>query len=176
MKYLMKSGTLYDETGACPLARIRNGLVGPARRVLLPDDTVVVHTDVRAIDAAPEHRGDARCSEYVLLDRQDRIIASARPNYAEGENPDTAGWPIHRLPRVDHALVSLGDADFLLMMHNSQYYALRDGGGQELLRILHRGVCGGWTLEDEHGFTLEMLCGLYVFCRYIEQENEFLIV
>ena len=41
---------------------------------------------------------------------------------------------------------------------------------------MHRGIAGGWTLEDNCGFSPEMLCGIFIFCRYIEQENEFMIV
>ena len=35
---------------------------------------------------------------------------------------------------------------------------------------------GGWLFHDDHGFAPEVLCGIFAFCRYIEQENEFLIV
>ena len=65
---------------------------------------------------------------------------------------------------------------FLLTMNNSQNYSLWDDQHTEILRIMHKGLSGGWRIEDNHGFAFEVICGLFSFCRYIEQENEFLIV
>ena len=40
----------------------------------------------------------------------------------------------------------------------------------------HRGLIGGWTVEDDAGFTPEILCALFTFSRYLEHENEFVVV
>jgi len=61
-------------------------------------------------------------------------------------------------------------------MHNSQNYSMKDRSGYVILQIMHRGLMGGWLFHDDHGFAPEVLCGIFAFCRYIEQENEFLIV
>ncbi|MBC8576279.1 hypothetical protein H8717_07655 [Oscillospiraceae bacterium BX1] len=66
--------------------------------------------------------------------------------------------------------------EYLLTMHNSQNYSLTNNDNSEVLRIMHKGIVGGWTVEDHCGFAPEILCGIFAFCRYIEQENEFLIV
>lgn len=42
--------------------------------------------------------------------------------------------------------------------------------------IMRRGLCGGWLIDAFDDFSPEILCGIFVFCRYVEQENEFLIV
>lgn len=47
---------------------------------------------------------------------------------------------------------------------------------REVVHILHRGIMGGWTIEDETGLLPKNLCGLFVFCRYLERENEFMTV
>ncbi|MDE6995216.1 MAG: hypothetical protein K2P41_12460 [Lachnospiraceae bacterium] len=65
---------------------------------------------------------------------------------------------------------------FLLTMHNSQNYSLKDQNGKTVLQILHRGLIGGWLLETDFPFQAQILSGLFIFCRFIEQENEFLIV
>ena len=44
------------------------------------------------------------------------------------------------------------------------------------MHILRRGIMGGWTIEDETGLSPEDLRGLFVFCRCLERENEFLTV
>ncbi|MBQ4552448.1 MAG: hypothetical protein IJA59_05820 [Clostridia bacterium] len=66
--------------------------------------------------------------------------------------------------------------EYLLTMHNSQNYSLTNNGNSEVLCIKHKGIAGGWTVEDICGFAPEIICGIFIFCRYIEQENEFLIV
>ena len=72
----------------------------------------------------------------------------------------------------------LDEASWLpaLRMHNSQNYTMKDIHDADVLRIMHRGLIGGWLLEDRCGFAPETLCGLFIFCRYIELENEFIIV
>ena len=45
-----------------------------------------------------------------------------------------------------------------------------------LLTDNEKGIAGGWIVEDICGFVPEIICGIFIFCRYIEQENEFLIV
>ena len=61
-------------------------------------------------------------------------------------------------------------------MQNSQNYTLRDRAGYIVVQIMHRGLTGGWNMEVDEDFTPEILSGLFAFCRYIEQENEFLVV
>ncbi|MBE6951540.1 MAG: hypothetical protein E7451_09425 [Ruminococcaceae bacterium] len=70
----------------------------------------------------------------------------------------------------------MGKEDYELTMHNTQSYSMRNQTGCVILQILHRGLTGGWQLRDDHGFAPEILCGIFAFCRYIEQENEWLIV
>ena len=71
---------------------------------------------------------------------------------------------------------TMNGEEYLLTMHNSQNYSLINAHNSEVLRIMHKGIAGGWAVEDHSGFTPEIICGIFIFCRYIEQENEFLIV
>lgn len=48
--------------------------------------------------------------------------------------------------------------------------------GTVVLQIMHRGIAGGWTIDTVEKFQPQVICGLFMFCRYIEQENEFIIV
>ena len=78
---------------------------------------------------------------------------------------------------VDDVLIyKVNGEEYLLTMHNSQNYSLINAHNSEVLRIMHKGIAGGWAVEDICGFVPEIICGIFIFCRYIEQENEFLIV
>ena len=44
---------------------------------------------------------------------------------------------------------------------------------QSVMQIFHRGIVGGWNIEAMDNFAPEIICGIFVFCKYIEQENEF---
>ena len=85
-------------------------------------------------------------------------------------------WPICRMPRVDHAAVTIDGKPYALVMHNSQNYGLNDPSGYTVVQIMHRGLCGGWDIDADEAFSPGILCGLFAFCRYMEHENEFMIV
>lgn len=90
--------------------------------------------------------------------------------------PPSQGWPVSHLPRTDHAdLVLQGEACVLEML-NSQNYELRSAAGSCLVQVLHRGLLGGWDLRCKVHLPPEALCGLLVFCLYLDRENEFLTV
>ena len=111
-----------------------------------------------------------------MLDAKGNVIAAAYPEYDPEEAPETAGWPLCRMPRVSTARVVSGSLEYTLHMQNSQNYYLEDKAGNCIMQIMHRGIMSGWDIVDMQNMEPEMLCGLFVFSRYIEQENEFMIV
>ena len=96
-----------------------------------------------------------------------------------GQNVDvteTATSFYNERQRVEIDLIKSLAIDEAYGMHNSQNYSLINAHNSEVLRIMHKGIAGGWAVEDICGFVPEIICGIFIFCRYIEQENEFLIV
>lgn len=172
----MKGGILYREDTRQELARIRKALLGAEKKICDPDGNVALEADIRVLDKSQDVQADVRNKEYVLTDPQGEVLALARPDYAPGDAPEEAGWPLCRLPRVDRAQVAVAGKEYILTMENSQNYLLRNADGHQVLRVLHRGITGGWSLEEELNLSPALLCGLFVFCRYIEQENEFMVV
>ena len=77
---------------------------------------------------------------------------------------------------MQNANIVVNGEEYLLTMHNSQNYSLINNANSEVLRIMHNGISKGWIVEDTCGFLPEIICGIFIFCRYIEQENEFLVV
>lgn len=172
MKYTMKAGVLYSADK--PSAKIKASLAGISKKIMLADDVTCLTADIHS--TAANHNGDVRLREYTLTDSHSNTVATAHPLYAQGEEPENTGWPISHMPRVDHALAEIDGSSYTLTMHNSQNYSLADSNGGCVVRIMHNGLCGGWTVEDSTGFAPQLLCGIFVFCRYIEQENEFMVV
>lgn len=175
MQYTIKSGVLYNETQTA-LAKIKSALLGPQRKIFSITNETLLTADIRYLDESKASSGDVRNREYILTDTKNQLIGSAHPGYAEGDDPNVVGWPICRMPRVDHADLVMNGKEFLLTMHNSQNYSLMDTNDLEVLCIMHKGIAGGWMVESNCGFAPEIICGIFTFCRYIEQENEFLIV
>lgn len=171
MEYLMAAGSLYEESGGHMLARIRGFLSGTERRIVSPEGKLVLRTEVR--DGAADGAGGR---EYVMQDENGVDCAVALPDYADGEDPAQAGWPVCRMPRVDRAQVRIGADRYRLVMDSSRSYTLWDQTGHSLVHIVHRGVAGGWNIQDEGRFRPELIVGIFVFCRYIEKENEFAAV
>ena len=176
MEYIMKSGVLTQTGTDGPgreAARIK-GAFGVRKTILTEAESGVFYTDIRE-EAPSAGPGGPQGRSYVLLDQKDRVLALARPGYAPGEDPAQAGWPAYRLPRVDHAAVRIGPESYILWMKDSRDYQLARGE-ETVLRVLHRGIPGGWDLMACAPFSPEVLCALFVFCRYLEQENEYITV
>lgn len=175
MRYMMKAGKLTSREEI--RAYIKRGPPALEKQICAPDGRVLLETHVRHRNPSEcMNGGDVRFREYILLDREGMIRASARPGYAEDDNPEVTGWPINRMPRVDHAAVRIGGNRCRLVMRSVQSYYMERAGGEPALQISHRGLAGGWEIEAEHWIAPEMICGIFIFCRYMEQENEFLIV
>ena len=176
MKYTIKAGVLYKNESQLALARIKSALLGPQRKIFSITNETLLTADIRYLDESKASSGDVRNREYILTGSKSQLIGSARPGYADGDDSDVVGWPICRMPRVDHAHVSIGVTEYVLTMHNSQNYSLVDTNDSEVLRIMHKGIVGGCIVESNCDFAPDIICGIFTFCRYIEQENEFLIV
>jgi len=174
MKYLMRSGALYlnDVLSAC----IKGAIVGPEKKIFSADGTLALCTGIRNLEAPVEKMGDVRYRKYVMLDKSGKECVIAKPEYAKGDDPSVAGWPICRMPRVDHAQVLFGEEEHILVMRNDQNYILAEKSGKTTAQIYHRGLIGGWNIEAADNLAPEMICGIFVFCKYMEQENEFLVV
>ncbi len=176
MFYILKSGFLYEESTGAKVAQIKNNLCDSKKNIFLLDESNMFQTDVIVKDDTDKKQGDVRTKSYLLNNMKNDILIKAEPQYAETDNPDLVGWPISHLPKVDHATVKIGNISYELVMHNSQNYALVDENKDIVMQIMHQGIMGGWKLDSKEEFSPEMLCGLFVFCRYIEQENEFMVV
>ncbi|MCI6377313.1 MAG: chromate transporter [Clostridiales bacterium] len=70
----------------------------------------------------------------------------------------------------------IASAGISLVMQSIQNYVLTAQSGRAVVQILHKGLAGGWSIEADDKFPPEIICGIFLFCRYIEQENEFNIV
>lgn len=176
MEYLLKSGILYqikDGKRAEPLARIKNRFCGSAREILTPDGKELSWTDIRHLD---HHPGGTASQKYILYGENGGELMTALPCYAEGDDPAVVGWPVCRAPRVNRAAICRGEEQFCLVMQNSQNYFMTDQQGQTVLQIVHMGITGGWKITALKELGPDFLCSLFIFCRYLEQENEFITV
>lgn len=176
MKYTMKAGRLSTSQEEIQ-AYIKRCLPALDRRICDSDGKTVFKTHIRTLCDPKRDWGDVRLREYVLLDAQGTEHVTARPGYSEGEAPEMSGWPLNRMPRVDHAIVRMGEDCYYLVMRNVQSYYMEDRGRRRnVLQVSHRSCLGGWNIESEESLFPAVICGIFIFCRYLEMENEFAIV
>lgn len=175
MQYMMKSGILFDANEK-KIAQIKGTFGRVMKTIFLSDSSMQYQADIDIIDVPGKKNADIHNRVYVLKNDRGEVLMEAHPGYAKDDDPDKVGWPICRAPKVDHAEVRTADNIYILVMHNSQNYALQSKNGTPVLQIMHKGISGGWTIDTTENFCAEVICGLFIFCRYIEQENEFLIV
>ncbi len=176
MRYIIRFGVLCRESDGQRLASIKGSVTGPEKKIRSEDAQASWSAGILSDGITEAGKRDIRKKEYVLRDQNSHIAAIGKPQYKEGDEPDATGWPLSRLPRVDHAELSIYDIPYRLTMYTGRRYDLQDRDGNSILRIVHRGISGGWNLETQYIFPAEIICGIFVFCRYIEYENEFLTV
>ena len=170
MQYQMKAGVLY-QGDQVPCAKIKGRMCGPEKLVLTPEGEPLLRTEIRELDPPRAHAGDVRGRQYVMYSPEDSEYATACPGYAPGEPPREDTWPVFRMPQTDHAMLRYAGGEYRLDMINAQRYALLDGAGKQIASVLHRGLTGGWRILAPEYFSPAFLCGLFIFCRYLEQEN-----
>ncbi|WP_313155725.1 hypothetical protein [Lacrimispora sp.] len=178
MNLLLKSGTLYrtDNKAAGPaLANIHNRLFGLEKQIIAGEKQFL--TQIRTEILTGERILGAGSRQYLLKNSDGEILLSGVPRYAEENDPSIVGQFIYRIPRVSYVELMFQNRNGLLRKINSQNYRLTDPSGKVILTLLRRGIfSGGWNLDAAEEFRPEFLCGIFIFCRYMEQENEFPIV
>lgn len=53
---------------------------------------------------------------------------------------------------------------------------LKEESGKAVMEITHRGLVGGWDIAGPEDFGCEGVCGIFLFGRFMERENEFWVV
>lgn len=172
MKYLMKSGVLYNDESGSPLLIIKGDMLGPNKKIYLNNGKLVLISNIRIADPFGASNGEYANVEYRLTTDNGTVIAKGFPKYADEM---TISWPFHRISRINRVKIVMNQCEYDLYMHNNQSYSLLSISNQELVKIMHNGIEGGWRIHDTKGFPSEIIVGLYIFCRYIERENEFII-
>lgn len=175
MKYKLLSGILYGAKDSAPLAKIRGSVCGPEKEITGADGAPLYTSEIKLLDAPAGHSGEVTYHKYALTSADGSCI-EASPAYNPEFDPAADGWPLCRLPRADRAMLALGSALYTLIMQNTQNYVLQNAAGAVVARIVHRGVTGGWDIDAPSTMSAGLVCGLYVFSRYLERENEFLTV
>ena len=164
MRYFLKSGVLYLENLSDTLARIKSTLAGPQKMIYGRNSELLLVAGFSFLNEDKIHTGDVRNKVYQLTDSSGCTVASAFPGYAKEDDPDIAGWPLCRLPKVDHASVILDQSQYALRMHSNQHYSICNADGKDLLHVQHKGITGGWIIDDYSGLRPDLLCGMFVFC------------
>lgn len=166
----MKGGVLYRREDE-PACKIGGSLCG-SRRIICQGNTQY-QAWVRPLESAEEGTSGR---EYCLQAPQGQLVMRAVPHYRPGEDPAQAGWPLNRTPVVDRADLVWQKRHYSLEMVSCENYLLKNARGDVALCVMHRGVSGGWRMECSPEFQPWAICAVFVFCRYLEQENQMITV
>ena len=69
---------------------------------------MLIYTNIANLEVAANEKRNVLRHQYILFDGNGNKYAVANPDYAEGNDPTVVGWPLCRMPRVDHAKVVRG--------------------------------------------------------------------
>lgn len=177
MKYLIQAGNLYEinqnQIGK-KLVSLKSPFYTVKKTLLSSEGRPCFFTDMKQPGLPKSNLKKA----YVLLDEKARAILTGFPGYAVSSDSSNTAQPLSHVPRMDHVaiIVEPEKAALTLAMLNSQNYRLTDSKNQAAADIYHNGIAGGWTIETGKDFSPFILMGLYIFSRYLDKENEFLVV
>lgn len=168
MKYLIRAGELFSiENGkaSLSLASIQSPFYSVRHTILSAEGQTVFFTDIRT-----DSRGGGKAgNQYLITDLQRHIVLSGKPECSAD------GIPGH-VPRVDRVQLKMNQSVGSLRMLNSQNYCLEDAHGQRAVEIIHNGIDGGWTLEADASVSPALLLGIFIFSRYLDKENKFVVI
>jgi hypothetical protein len=167
MKYHIRAGRLFPaENGqtVISLASIQNPFYSVRRTILSPEGRAALFTDIRA-----DGRGGKAGHQYIITDPQRRVVLSGKPECSADDDPD-------HIPRADRVQLKMNQSVYKLRMLNSQNYCLEDAYGQKAVEIIHDGIGGGWTVETYASISPTLLLGIFIFSRYLDKENKFVVI
>lgn len=170
MKYYLVLGTMYSDNDNTKLIHIKSSFFSSKKQIIASDGTLQLQTNI--LNFVP----DVRSHEYVLTDMHENRIAIATPDYAKQENPDTHKYPINRAPLVDHAKLLICNKEFNLVRMCVNCYEVYDLSSQAVVKIYRSKATWKWLIDAEAEFVPAVLCGIFVFCKYLEKENELIVI
>ncbi|MFU0831420.1 MAG: hypothetical protein ACFWUC_00535 [Oscillospiraceae bacterium] len=174
MKYQIRAGSLYaviDGRTAGKLAFVQSPFYTEKQTILSPDGSGKLIAQVRT-DGRPGTQG----KEYVITDAQEQIVVIGKPMCSEEENSDVDSEIMFPMSRMDTVRLEMNHTVFNLRMRNSQNYCLEDEKGQKKLEMIHNGITGGWTVETEDAIDPLILMGIFLFSRYLDKENQYVVI
>lgn len=174
MKYRIRSGRLFlIENGrtTIELASVKSPFYSVRHTILSRDGRAALYTDI----LAGGHGNGISGRRYVVTDPQNRIVLSGKTMYATDDSPDYAEASMSHVPHVDRVRIEMNQSVYNLRMLNSQNYCLEDAEGRKAAEIIHDGIVGGWSVEVSDAIAPTILMGIFIFSRYLEKENEFVM-
>lgn len=177
MKYIIKSGSLYEVNQnhmGKKLVSLKSPFYTVKKTLLSSEGRPCLFTDIKQSDIL---KGNQK-KTYMLLDENGHAVLTGFPGYAASSCLSGAAQSLSHAPRMDHIEITVepDKTALTLAMLNSQNYRLTDSENRMAAEIFHNGIAGGWTIETEKDFSPFILMGLYIFSRYLDKENEFLVV
>lgn len=140
MKYIMKSGKLYRD-GAM-LIQCKSRRISPWKIICDKEGKELLYTeiyqrnsdvsgisDMQTKESSRAEYGDIVGRRYLLRKMDGSICTSAAPFYAAGERLTENGFPVCRMPRVDHALMDIQGKTCVLIRKNGEnmYFRMKAG-------------------------------------------------
>ena len=170
MKYYIRSGKLYaaDNSRTSPsLCSIVSPFYSPEKTVAGQDGAVLFTTDL----AQDKSRKYPEGRSYLIKSPEGAIKGRGYLQYADGQSSQS----VCRMPRINRVAMDVKGTIYTLKMQNSQNYVL-SAGDRRVLEIVHNQEAGGWNVESAEEVSPDFIMVFYIFSRYLDKENEFIVV
>jgi len=166
MKYFIKAGKLYQIDNGRPgvkLACLKTPYYPMKKAILSPDGRIKLYADIKS-GQGREISGERI---YVLYDPLNQTILSGIPVYSDNLSL-LSGMSANQIRlTMEHRLYDL-------FMRSTREYCIMDENSWVAVKLEHCTEGGGWSVEADPVFSPFILMGLFIFCRYLDKENEFI--
>lgn len=168
MNYLIKSGNLYQIDNGRPgskLACLKTPFYSVKKTILSPDGEVRLIADVQH----SENTGKIPKCTYTLMDPLNQVVLTGYPTYNKN-------YIALNAPRINHIKLFMNHKIYELSMKDNLECNLVDQSNYNIANLVHNKKGGGWLLKADPVFSPYILMGLFLFCRYLDKENEFIMI
>ena len=166
MKYLIKTGKLYQIDNGRPgakLACLKPPYYPVRKTILSPDGSIKLYADIKTCKGSEPNRDQL----YILSDSLNQTILSGSPVYTK------------KLLLLDgiaanQIKLTMDHKPYNIYMKSCQEYCIMDENSWVAARLEHNPKGGGWLVESYPVFNPFILMGIFIFCRYLDKNNEFM--
>lgn len=81
-----------------------------------------------------------------------------------------------RTPEIDNLSLKVNENSYEIVRIGYPKYEIRDSLGDSVLELRYSLIARQWSVYTDNHFTAPIICGIILFCQYLEFENDVIVL